>query len=67
MLKLGFDPLFGKSPDDPPHHMPFSFMENQATENKTNFFEDRVGEYQKATHQAAGTPGDAPLEIDMDF
>lgn len=66
MTKLGFAPLFGK--DDPPHHMPFSFMENQGTENKTNFFEGRVGEYQKPVTKQAGTPAaDAAFEIDMDF
>jgi len=43
---------------------PFDFMENIALEGKTNFFEKRVGEYQKA-----GVMGSEPdtFSFNQDF
>jgi ribonucleoside-diphosphate reductase beta chain len=41
LMSLGYDKEYGSK-------NPFDFMENIALEGKTNFFEKRVGEYQKA-------------------
>lgn len=41
LVSLGYEKAYGSS-------NPFDFMENIALEGKTNFFEKRVGEYQKA-------------------
>jgi ribonucleoside-diphosphate reductase beta chain len=41
LIELGLEKHFGTK-------NPFDFMENIALEGKTNFFEKRVGEYQKA-------------------
>jgi ribonucleoside-diphosphate reductase beta chain len=41
LVSLGLEKVYGSS-------NPFDFMENIALEGKTNFFEKRVGEYQKA-------------------
>lgn len=41
LVELGYSKIFGKE-------NPFDFMENITCEGKTNFFEKRVGEYQKA-------------------
>ncbi len=41
LIALGYDKEYGSK-------NPFDFMENIALEGKTNFFEKRVGEYQKA-------------------
>ena len=44
---------------------PFDFMQNIALENKTNFFEKRVGEYSKAS---VGTKSEEnELNFDMEF
>ena len=41
LISLGYEKEYGSK-------NPFDFMENIALEGKTNFFEKRVGEYQKA-------------------
>lgn len=41
LVSLGLEKVYGSA-------NPFDFMENIALEGKTNFFEKRVGEYQKA-------------------
>jgi ribonucleotide reductase beta subunit family protein with ferritin-like domain len=41
LLELGHSKVFGSA-------NPFSFMEHISLQNKTNFFEARVGAYQKA-------------------
>jgi ribonucleoside-diphosphate reductase subunit M2 len=41
LVSLGFEKLYGTK-------NPFGFMENISLEGKTNFFERRVGEYQKS-------------------
>lgn len=44
---------------------PFDFMENISLEGKTNFFEKRVGEYQKMG--VMGTKEDGKFTLDADF
>jgi len=44
---------------------PFDFMDNISLEGKTNFFEKRVGEYQKAGVMASKE--DAQFSLDVDF
>ncbi len=44
---------------------PFDFMDNISIEGKTNFFEKRVGEYQKAG--VMNSPGDMKFTLDADF
>uniref|UniRef100_UPI00358DE13B ribonucleoside-diphosphate reductase subunit M2-like n=1 Tax=Myxine glutinosa TaxID=7769 RepID=UPI00358DE13B len=44
---------------------PFDFMENISLEGKTNFFEKRVGEYQKLGVMAASV--DSKFTLDADF
>ena len=44
---------------------PFDFMQNIALENKTNFFEKRVGEYSKAS--VGGKSEENELNFDMEF
>lgn len=49
---------------------PFSFMELISLEGKTNFFEKRVGEYQKAgvmANMMASSPQDNEFSLDADF
>jgi ribonucleoside-diphosphate reductase subunit M2 len=41
---------------------PFDFMENISLAGKTNFFEKRVGDYQKAGVMASTTKKDSPAE-----
>jgi ribonucleoside-diphosphate reductase subunit M2 len=41
---------------------PFDFMENISLAGKTNFFEKRVGDYQKAGVMASTTKNDSPTE-----
>lgn len=44
---------------------PFSFMENISIEGKTNFFERRVGDYQKAG--VMSKEEDNEISFDADF
>ncbi len=44
---------------------PFDFMDNISLEGKTNFFEKKVGEYQKAGVMAK--PEDMKFTLDADF
>jgi ribonucleotide reductase beta subunit family protein with ferritin-like domain len=44
---------------------PFDFMDNISLEGKTNFFEKRVGEYQKAG--VMSNPEDMKFTLDADF
>ena len=44
---------------------PFDFMEHISLEGKTNFFEKRVGEYQKMG--VMGTKEDNKFTLDADF
>ncbi|XP_061560038.1 ribonucleoside-diphosphate reductase subunit M2-like [Phycodurus eques] len=58
MMELGFAKLFCVE-------NPFDFMENISLEGKTNFFEKRVGEYQRMGIMAATT--DNAFTLDADF
>ena len=44
---------------------PFDFMENISLEGKTNFFEKRVGEYQRMGVMSG--PTDNTFRLDADF
>jgi len=59
---LGHPKIFGTS-------NPFDWMELISLQGKTNFFEKRVGEYQKAGVMASATEGnDGPgFALDIDF
>jgi ribonucleoside-diphosphate reductase beta chain len=46
---------------------PFDFMENIALEGKTNFFEKRVGEYQKAGVKNGNSNSFDSFTLDTDF
>lgn len=58
MLELGFSKVF---------HVenPFDFMENISLEGKTNFFEKRVGEYQRMG--VMSSPTENSFTLDADF
>jgi ribonucleoside-diphosphate reductase subunit M2 len=63
---LGHSKLFGST-------NPFDWMELISLQGKTNFFEKRVGEYQKAGVMSSATPGGSGQEeargfaLDVDF
>ena len=46
---------------------PFDFMEMISLQGKTNFFEKRVGEYQKAGVLTQGEKNEAKFTLDADF
>ncbi len=46
---------------------PFDFMEMISLQGKTNFFEKRVGEYQKAGVLNQDNKGDSKFTMDADF
>lgn len=58
LLELGFDKMFRSE-------NPFDFMENISLEGKTNFFEKRVGEYQRMGVMSG--PSDNTFRLDADF
>jgi ribonucleoside-diphosphate reductase beta chain len=58
LVSLGYEKEYGSK-------NPFDFMENIALEGKTNFFEKRVGEYQKAGVLNKTT--DETFSFDTDF
>lgn len=58
LLELGSEKMFGVE-------NPFDFMENISLEGKTNFFEKRVGEYQKCGVMSA--PEQRHFTLDADF
>lgn len=60
LLTLGYQRLFPKSKN------PFTFMEMISLEGKTNFFERRVSEYQKA-HMTSTSKEDKVFKILEDF
>eukprot|EP00168_Porphyra_purpurea_P016846 TRINITY_DN5593_c0_g1_i1.p3 TRINITY_DN5593_c0_g1~~TRINITY_DN5593_c0_g1_i1.p3 ORF type:complete len:139 (-),score=77.72 TRINITY_DN5593_c0_g1_i1:119-535(-) len=55
---LGYDKVWGTA-------NPFDWMEMISMQGKTNFFEKRVGEYQKAG--VTGDKGDNVFTLDADF
>ncbi|RXM36969.1 Ribonucleoside-diphosphate reductase subunit M2 [Acipenser ruthenus] len=58
MLELGFSKIFRAE-------NPFDFMENISLEGKTNFFEKRVGEYQRMG--VMSKPTEKTFTLDADF
>lgn len=58
MLELGFNKIFRVE-------NPFDFMENISLEGKTNFFEKRVGEYQRMG--VMSSPRENSFTLDADF
>ncbi|KAK9531974.1 hypothetical protein VZT92_011362 [Zoarces viviparus] len=58
MLELGFTKIYRVE-------NPFDFMENISLEGKTNFFEKRVGEYQRMGVMSGGS--DSTFRLDADF
>ncbi|XP_012679327.2 ribonucleoside-diphosphate reductase subunit M2 [Clupea harengus] len=58
MLELGFEKIYRVE-------NPFDFMENISLEGKTNFFEKRVGEYQRMGVMSGTT--DNTFTLDADF
>jgi ribonucleoside-diphosphate reductase beta chain len=58
LVSLGYDKEYGSK-------NPFDFMENIALEGKTNFFEKRVGEYQKSG--VLNKTSDETFSFDTDF
>ena len=46
---------------------PFQFMENISLSGKTNFFERRVGEYQKAGVAVEGVAKDRVFDLSVEF
>merc|ERR1712186_76062 len=62
LVSLGHPKLFGAS-------NPFDWMELISLQGKTNFFEKRVGEYQKAGVMASATEGSEAVgfALDVDF
>uniref|UniRef100_A0A671TWV0 Ribonucleoside-diphosphate reductase subunit M2 n=1 Tax=Sparus aurata TaxID=8175 RepID=A0A671TWV0_SPAAU len=58
MLELGFTKIYRVE-------NPFDFMENISLEGKTNFFEKRVGEYQRMGVMSGST--DNTFRLDADF
>ncbi|XP_056436928.1 ribonucleoside-diphosphate reductase subunit M2 [Gadus chalcogrammus] len=58
MLELGFNKIYKVQ-------NPFDFMENISLEGKTNFFEKRVGEYQRMGVMSGAT--DNAFRLDADF
>lgn len=58
MLELGFNKVFRVE-------NPFDFMENISLEGKTNFFEKRVGEYQKMGVMSGPTENSFTLDADF--
>ena len=60
VVTLGYNPIYGSS-------NPFEFMELIALPGKTNFFEKRVGEYQKAGVMQSGGVVQREFTTDADF
>ncbi|XP_012396177.1 ribonucleoside-diphosphate reductase subunit M2 isoform X1 [Sarcophilus harrisii] len=58
MLELGFSKIFRAE-------NPFDFMENISLEGKTNFFEKRVGEYQRMGVMSSSTGNSFTLDADF--
>ena len=58
MLELGFNKIFRVE-------NPFDFMENISLEGKTNFFEKRVGEYQRMGVMSNSTENSFTLDADF--
>lgn len=62
MMEIGYDPIYNAT-------NPFDWMELISLQGKTNFFEKRVSEYQKAgvMNSVAQSGNDFEFNMDMDF
>jgi len=60
IYQLGYPKLYNSS-------NPFDFMQLISMENKTNFFEKRVGEYSLANVNVDGVDEDSNIEFNADF
>merc|ERR1719436_2289016 len=61
LIALGYSKVFGAT-------NPFDWMELISLQGKTNFFEKRVGEYQKAGVMSSGAPEESKgFSLDADF
>ena len=60
LVELGYKKVYGST-------NPFDFMEMISLQGKTNFFEKRVGDYQKSGVLAAGENKEAKVSFDDDF
>jgi ribonucleoside-diphosphate reductase beta chain len=60
LVELGCEKEFGSS-------NPFDFMDMISLQGKTNFFEKRVGEYQKAGVMSKDKEKDSKISFDADF
>lgn len=60
LVELGYKKVYGST-------NPFDFMEMISLQGKTNFFEKRVGDYQKSGVLAAGENKEARISFDDDF
>ena len=60
IYQLGYPKLYNSS-------NPFEFMQLISMENKTNFFEKRVGEYSLANVNVDGCDEDSNIEFNADF
>ncbi|MDJ1472117.1 ribonucleoside-diphosphate reductase small subunit [Cytophagaceae bacterium DM2B3-1] len=60
LIRLGYEPYYNTA-------NPFDFMTAISLQGKTNFFEKRVGEYQKAGVLSGGEKDGAKFTLDEDF
>lgn len=60
VAELGYKKIYGAT-------NPFDFMEMISLQGKTNFFEKRVGDYQKAGVLTASENKNSPISFDDDF
>tara|TARA_B100000902_G_C27321301_1_gene924763 strand:+ start:4737 stop:5738 length:1002 start_codon:yes stop_codon:yes gene_type:complete len=60
LIQLGYNKIWKTS-------NPFDFMENMSVENKTNFFEERVSEYNKAGVGVSAEDRELTFDDDEDF
>jgi ribonucleoside-diphosphate reductase beta chain len=60
LVQLGYSKIWNES-------NPFGFMENISVENKTNFFEERVSEYNKAGVGTSSEDRELTFDVEEDF
>jgi ribonucleoside-diphosphate reductase beta chain len=60
LVQLGYKKVYNSN-------NPFDFMELISMDRKTNFFERKVGEYQKAGINLTGNKKEAKFSLDADF
>jgi ribonucleoside-diphosphate reductase beta chain len=60
MVELGYSKIYNVE-------NPFDFMDMISLQGKTNFFEKKVAEYQKAGVKNTGDDNQERFSLDMDF